>query len=81
MNTSQAPDFQEAILLTEYVIKMALVELSELDQRSIKTLQSVPKYKNHVADLIQGIETAVKSLDQVKVVARQVINQTVEVVS
>jgi len=80
MNTSQTPDFKEAILLADYVIKMALVELSGLDQQSIKTLQSVPKYKNDIADLIQGIETAVKSLDQVKVVARQVINQNVEVV-
>jgi len=79
MNASQAPDFKEAILLADYVIKMALVELSELDQQSIKILQSVPKYKNDVADLIQGIETAVKSLDQVKVVARKISNQTVGV--
>jgi len=81
MNTSQAPDFKEAILLADYVIKMALVELSELDQQSIKTLQSVPKHKNDIADLMQGIETAVNSLDQVKKVARKMINQTVEVMS
>jgi|GEM_PF-3696634 len=79
MNASQAPDFKEAILLADYVIKMALVELSELDQQSIKTLQSTPKYQNKTIKLLSGIESAKKILSETRKVSSDLIKINAEV--
>jgi len=79
MNTSQSSEFQETILLAEYVIKMALNELSALDQQSIKTLQASPENKSDISLLIQAIENAARSLVQAREVAKSLIIQNVEV--
>jgi len=80
MNTiTQNDRFQEAILLADYVIKMALVELSELDQQSIKTLQSIPEYQNNINKLLDRIESAKKILSEARKVASDLININAEV--
>jgi len=80
MNTiTQNDRFQEAILLADYVIKMALVELSELDQQSIKTLQSIPEYQNNINKLLDRIESAKKILSEARKVASDLIKINAEV--
>ncbi len=80
MNTlTQNDKFQEAILLADHVIKMALVELSELDQRSIKILQSIPEYQNKTIKLLSGIESAKKILSETGKVSSDLIKTNAEV--
>jgi len=70
---------QETILLADYVIKMALVELSELDQQSIKTLQSIPEYQNKTIKLLSGIESAKKILSETRKVSSDLIKLNAKV--
>ena len=81
MNTSLNIHFQESILLVDYVINMALVELSELDQQAIKNLQSIPEYEKDIIQVLEGMASAKKSLNQARETARRLINPSIEVKS
>ena len=75
MNISKNSDFYEAALLADYAIKTALVQLSVLDQHSIKGLQSVADYQHDITRLMQGIENASSSLKQAGETARCLVNK------
>jgi len=79
MNASQAPDFKEAILLADYVIKMALVELSELSEKSIKSLKSLPEYQKDTIQLLEELDSANKLLKQAGKTAKHLIEVSHEV--
>ncbi len=80
MNHSIKTSFQEAMLLVDYAIKTALVELSELDQQSIKTLQSNATTKTEIITLLTGVESAKNSLIQASRAAKGLIHKNIEVV-
>jgi hypothetical protein len=79
MNISLTIEFKEAILLADYVINMALVELSELDQQSIKSLQSIPEYQKDTTQLLKEMESANQLLDQAGKIAKRLMNVSSEV--
>lgn len=76
MNDLQKTEVQEALLLADYAIKTALVEIGVLDQPSIKILCTIPDYESDVIQLLQGIQAARESLGQAKVIAKRLINAT-----
>ena len=73
--TSKNPNFYEAAILADYAIKTALVQVSELDQQSIKVLQSVPGYQSDITHLMQGIKNASSSLKQAGEIARCIVSK------
>jgi len=77
--TSPNPSFQESILLVDYVLKMALVELSELDKQSIKTLQSTPEYQKDIIQLLECIDISKKSLSKAGKIAKFLISKSMGV--
>jgi len=79
MSTPESSKFQEAILLADYAIKTALVEMSVLDQSSINTLQSASEYSKEIVQVMQHIELANKSLHQARKVTGGLILKCMEI--
>lgn len=78
MNASQNAEFQEALLLADYAIKTALVQIGVLDQPSIKVLQAIPGYESDIIQMLQSIEAATESLGQARLTAKRLINTAME---
>ena len=78
MNALQQSETQEALLLADYAIKTALVEIGLLDQPSIKILRATPDYESDIIQILQGIEAATESLGQARVIAKRLINTAME---
>jgi len=79
MTSPQQNDFYEAIHFADYVIKMALVELSELDQQSLKTIQSIPEYHKDTTQLLEAVQSAKALLNQSGKIATCLIKVNSEV--
>ena len=78
MNAPQSAEFQEAVLLADYAIKTALVQVGVLDRLAIQTLRANSDYASDVMPMLHAMEAATESLEQAQLTAKHLMTVTVE---